>query len=615
MRKYLPYIYALFITFLAIQQSNAANPGRAWTKLSGTGQDEGATRMVADSFGSVYLGGYTQGDLYAETNNGSWDGFLVKYSSAGDRLWTELLGTVSSDLIECVSIDSSDNIYVAGHTEGTLDAGGKQLGWDAFVAKYDSTGANQWTKQFGTQYTDLAKDMAADPSGNTYVTGETLGGIDGIPHDPTDKELYLVKYNASGTKQWSKRLGTSKDDAGLGVARTAASDYIYVTGYTDGFLDGNNSSGGRDAILVKYDAAGVKQWTAQFGSALDDWGNGAAVDAAGNIYVTGATTGNLDGGTWDGNYKIFLAKFDSSGAEQWVKVFGTIGKEDVGTRICINASGELYISGWTRGGLDGNLNAGAAGSDIFLMKCDSSGDRHWTKQFGSALDDWNNGSAYDIFGNIYLCGWSQDGLDGITGDGGYDIFLVKYSTATALHLSVTEIDAGSVKRSADKAVSFAVSNYGGGTLNGTISSDSAWIVPGKTTFSANYEVIPVTLETIMLRDGINTGTITADAGDAGEYSITVSVEISGIDVKPNPFKPNSDSAHTAIIFDCHSQNSVIKVFTISRKLVWKKEVTGERMVSWDAKGTDGNNLASGVYTYLILEESGAKRSGKIAIVR
>ena len=71
-------------------------------------------------------------------------------------------------------------------------------------------------------------------------------------------DMFLVKYNSSGTKQWTKQLGTSAIDYGKGVT-VDSSDNLYVTGVTAGGLDGNTSSGGGDLFLVKYNSSGVKQ--------------------------------------------------------------------------------------------------------------------------------------------------------------------------------------------------------------------------------------------------------------------------------------------------------------------------------------------------------------------
>jgi len=117
------------------------------------------------------------------------------------------------------------------------------------------------------------------------------------------------------TSLWTKQLGTSSSDGGSGVT-TDSSGNVYVTGYTLGGLDGNTNSGSYDMFLVKYNSSGTKQWTKQLGSSGWDWGNGVTTDSSGNIYVTGYTNGGLDGNTNSGSYDIFIVKYNSSGIKQ-----------------------------------------------------------------------------------------------------------------------------------------------------------------------------------------------------------------------------------------------------------------------------------------------------------
>ena len=153
--------------------------------------------------------------------------------------------------------------------------------------------------------------MTVDSSGNIYVTGYTTGGLDNNTY-LGNIDIFLVKYDSSGVKQWTRQLGTSNSDAGTGVT-VDSSDNIYVTGSTKGGLDGNSNATGSswDYFLVKYNSSGVKQWTEQHGSVANevlgvngyytDLGQGVTVDSSDNIYVTGTTN-------YGGN-DIFLVKF------------------------------------------------------------------------------------------------------------------------------------------------------------------------------------------------------------------------------------------------------------------------------------------------------------------
>ena len=122
------------------------------------------------------------------------------------------------------------------------------------MVKYNSSGTKQWTKQLGTSINDIAYGVATDSSANVYLTGYTRGGLDGNSGGGWD--LFLVKHNSRGTKQWTKQLGTF--GTAYGVA-TDNSSNVYVTGYTRGGLDGNINTGARDLFMVKYNSDGVKQ--------------------------------------------------------------------------------------------------------------------------------------------------------------------------------------------------------------------------------------------------------------------------------------------------------------------------------------------------------------------
>jgi len=278
------------------------------------------------------------------------------------------LGTSSHDYGRGVTVDSSDNIYVTGYTEGGLDGNTNSGGRDMFLVKYNSSGTKQWTKQLGTSSHDYGRGVTVDSSDNIYVTGSTYGGLDGNTNSGS-YDSSLVKYNTSGTKQWTKLLGTSSKDSGYGVT-VDSSDNIYVTGYTRGGLDGNTYSGDNDTFLVKYNSSGTKQWTQQLGSSSKDFGHGVTVDSSDNIYVTGYTEGGLDGNTSAGSYDIFLVKYNSSGVKQWTQQLGS-SSDDIGEGVTVDSKNNIFVTGGTRGGLDGNTNSGSY--DIFLVKYNSDG--------------------------------------------------------------------------------------------------------------------------------------------------------------------------------------------------------------------------------------------------
>jgi len=396
-----------------------------WTQQLGTSSDEYATGVATDSSDNVYITGNTEGGLDGNSNAGDRDLFVLKYNSSGTKQWTQQLGTSSGDYATGVATDSSGNVYAAGGTSGGLDGNTNQGKIDLFLVKFDLAGNKQWTKQLGTSSNENARDVATDFSGNVYVAGSTLGGLDGNTNPGIHMDLFLTKYNSSGTKQWTQQLGTPTVEEGTGVA-TDSSGNIYVSGYTWGILDGISNVNNSDPFIVKYNANGNKQWSQQIGSPESEAAWGVASDSAGNAVIVGATRGGLDGNTNSGEVDFFAIKFNSSGNKQWTRQMGT-SETDSAKGVASDSSGNVYVVGWTSGGLDGNSNSG--GEDIFVVKYSVAGVKQWTQQFGSSSNDMAYGVVTDSSGNVYVAGSTSGGLDGYLNSGGSDIFVIKYNAS------------------------------------------------------------------------------------------------------------------------------------------------------------------------------------------
>ena len=104
----------------------------------------------------------------AGVNAGSHDAFLAKYDSSGEQLWVRQFGSAAYEELESVATDLDGNVYVAGHTQGSL-AGVNAGSYDAFLAKYDSSGEQLWVRQFGSAVYDELESIATDLDGNVFT--------------------------------------------------------------------------------------------------------------------------------------------------------------------------------------------------------------------------------------------------------------------------------------------------------------------------------------------------------------------------------------------------------------------------------------------------------------
>jgi Beta-propeller repeat len=427
-RSFLPFIaLAVFLLFLLLacgggnEESHPPTTTRPWTQQFGTPYNDIGHGVALDGSGNIYITGSTGGDLDGHTSEGLLDILLSKFGSSGNRVGSKQFGTSGDDIANAVAIDPSGNIYITGSTGGSLPGWTSSGGKDIFLAKVDSSGNILFTEQFGTAQDDVAYGIAIDTSGNIYITGSTGGNLGATSAGGLD--IFLTKFDSSGNRIFTQQFGTNQDDIGYGVVVDIIGN-IYITGSTKGIL-GSSSFGLQDVFLAKFNSSWVNQFIVQFGSGQDDVGYSIALSGTDNIYITGSTGGNLPGNTSSGLTDIFLAKFNSSGANQFLQQLGTTGR-DVGNSVAVDGAGNVYVAGSTEGGLLGNSAFGL--SDIFLVKFNSSGVTQFARQLGTSSNDIAYGLAIQGT-DIYITGSTEGNLDGNTSFGLADIFLAKYDTS------------------------------------------------------------------------------------------------------------------------------------------------------------------------------------------
>ena len=280
-----------------------------------------------------------------------------------------------------------------------------------------------WTRQFGTTNVDEAVAVTMDRAGNQLVTGWTQGVLPGQTSSGS-LDAFIRKYNPAGKELWTRQFGSSDRDYVRGVVTDRAGN-VYLAGETEGTLTGQTSSGGRDAFLRKYDPAGTELWTRQFGGAGGDGGAGVALDAAEQVYIVGTTRGTLPGQTTGGDYDAFIRRYDPAGNDVWTRQFG--GIEGEGARgIAVGPGGLLAIVGTTQGAFPTQSNAG--GFDAFLTQYDLDGNALWMRQFGTGLNDYGVAVATDGKGEIVIVGSTDGALPAQTSAGGTDVFLRRFSS-------------------------------------------------------------------------------------------------------------------------------------------------------------------------------------------
>jgi uncharacterized delta-60 repeat protein len=277
-----------------------------------------AWSLALDGLGNVYIAGTSW------SSSTGYDYAIIKYDGSGVQQWVARYngpGNATDDAW-AVAVDRSGNVYVTGQSYGS------GTGYDYATVKYNSSGVEQWAARYNGpgNSRDGASALFLDPAGNVYVTGSSGAS--------NDYDYITIKYDNSGTENWIARYDSPGDDGRPVALAVDGSGNVCVTGY----------SGSRyysQYVTLKYDAAGIEQWAARYGGNSYNSANSLALDNQGNVYVTGMTDYYCDEGCWGGDFTTI--KYSTAGVEQWIARYD--GAEDEALAIAVDASGNVYVTG------------------------------------------------------------------------------------------------------------------------------------------------------------------------------------------------------------------------------------------------------------------------------
>ncbi|MCD6417268.1 T9SS type A sorting domain-containing protein [bacterium] len=238
-------------------------------------------------------GGFAVAGLVGSYGAGSWDFFLMKFSSLGAVEWAKAVGW--TDCEEGFSIvQTSDGGYAIVGSTDKYDTG------DLLLVKFNSSGAIQWAKVIGGIYEDFGSSVAQTSDGGYVVVGRTESFPAGL------NSLFLVKLGSSGVIQWAKTFGGAYTGMGpyenASVVQTSDGGYA-VTGYTAAF-----GAGSWDLFLAKFGSSGSLEWSRAIGGTSGDKGSSLVQTSDGGFAVSGFTY-SFGAGSCD----LFLVKFDAEG--------------------------------------------------------------------------------------------------------------------------------------------------------------------------------------------------------------------------------------------------------------------------------------------------------------
>lgn len=251
--------------------------------------------------------------------------------------------------------------------------------------------AQVWVNRYNGQgdYSDRFTSVQTDATGNVYLAGSTV-----LPGN--NQDILVLKLDAAGNTVWRNVFNAPSSGVDAALAMTMdASGNIYITGYA------KFTTSATDIVTIKYNAAGVIQWTANYGFTTDQYeqGNSIVVDGSGNVFIAGQSDPDSTATVSD-DYVVI--KYNSAGVQQWVqRTNGTGNGVDRPSKIVLDTTGNPVVTGRS----DNLLNY-----DYLTVKYNAStGVPLWSVRYDRTHNDW----ATDLVvnptnGNIYVIGRSRN---------------------------------------------------------------------------------------------------------------------------------------------------------------------------------------------------------------
>ncbi|MCC6690378.1 MAG: SBBP repeat-containing protein [Bacteroidia bacterium] len=558
------------------KQTLVIDPQLVWaTFFGGSSGISFINSMDDDLAGNIFATGYLGDNPFPVFNPGGGayfqvvpfsgtTAFVLKFSNSGVRLWATYYTGNINEVGLGICTDPFGNIFVTGWTSSTVfplfnpgggayyqaTRGGVFGAWDisdAFILKFSNTGVRLWATYYGGGLGDAGKSICSDNLGNIFVTGYTRsnadfprqnpgsgayfqslhGGSVSVAQDAGD--VFILKFNNSGVRQWSTFYGGTDDDVGNGICSDLSGNIIVVgaskstdfplknfgmPSYYQSALSNPFSFNppGSDAFILKFNNSGLLQSSTYYGGNSSDEGHSVATDSFGNIFVTGNTLStdfpvlNPGGGAYyqpvkNGTYDAFILKFTNTGVRLWATLIGgsgsfeaLYGSDNINIDPCNNvymgfdtpAADLLTLSSCGSDYLDNSYNnttVNAGWTDVYIIKFKNSGVPLWATYFGGDGEDWGAAMTTDQSGNFFVGGnWgnvTNDATYPLTNPGGGayysgfvgsdDCYISKFipSPVTLSTTSLNNTSGCSCNGSASVTVSCSANNFNYSWSNGS----------------------------------------------------------------------------------------------------------------------------------------------------
>lgn len=420
-------ILLLLFTFNAFAQA----PNIEWQKsIGGTQTDSGNSVIQTNDGGYIAVGATLSSDIIPLGNyHGDYDVYVVKTNNLGNIEWQKTIGGSGYDVGISI-IETNDNGYIiAGYTsssDGDITSNNGQF--DGLVIKLDSIGTIIWQKTYGGSSRENFYSIVQTSDGGYILSGTSISNDGQVAQNYGSIDCWVVKINDLGIIEWEKNYGGSSEEFIVDIKEISNNGYIFVGHSFSNNVDITTNQGSCDAWIVKINNLGVIEWQKTYGGSEQDYLYNIQQTPDGGFVICGQTessNGDIQNAI-HGDLDSWIMKLDTSGNIIWSKTYGGSNLDSF-NKILQTPTGEYILAGNTYSN-DFDLAGNYGDSDIWIIKVSSIGELIWQKNIGGSNNDYINDIIKTQDNGYALIGSSNsNNFDLNSNHGALDILIMKLS--------------------------------------------------------------------------------------------------------------------------------------------------------------------------------------------
>ncbi len=377
---------------------------------------ETLTLSSAAATPSLYVSGTVGLTSATSTSPADNQGRLLKLSNLSNPTGTFSVNANPSSGTTTASstvVDSNGDVYVVGSATGNYGSQFNAGSQDVYLTKYDSAGKVMWTRMLGSAGTASGASLALNPTGGVTIVGTTNAALKTTSIVNGNQDSFATRYDANGNQVWTTQIQTLNNNQGTSVS-VDASGNVYIGGQTTGSIGGGQAKiGGSDAYITKLDNTGKVVYEQQFGTTANDSVSATALTSTGDLMVASVQNGHA-----------ILSKYaggNATAAPTWQMDLGALNAGGTITGIAVSGS-KVYVTGTTQ---NTALNAGSAtvvspssgGLDAYVFSATDNGTTataNTVTYLGTSGTDKGGGITVDSSGTVYVTGTTTGTFAGQT---------------------------------------------------------------------------------------------------------------------------------------------------------------------------------------------------------